>query len=99
MATGINNGSFHEDQNGTLAEITHIADGGSEQARTGSSSMTVNNKRIRNGADSCFLTMIMIEKTLSFLSMMSLRCLLPLLPRPLEKAAATTITIKKIEQG
>jgi hypothetical protein len=36
----------------------------------------------------------LIEKTLSFLSMMSLRCLLPLLPRPLEKAAAT-ITIKK----
>jgi hypothetical protein len=72
------------------------------KARTGSSSsMTVNNnKRTRNGADSCFLTtMIMIEKTLSFLLMMSLRCLLPLLPRPLEKAATTTtITIKKIQQ-
>jgi hypothetical protein len=78
-----------------------------KEARTGSSSsssMTVNNnKRIRNGADSCFLrTTIMIEKTLSFLSMMmSLRCLLPhlLLPRPLEKApaATTTITIKKIQ--
>jgi hypothetical protein len=29
MATGINNGSFDEGQNGTLAEIAHIADGGS----------------------------------------------------------------------
>jgi hypothetical protein len=72
-----------------------------------SSSMTAvnnNNKRIRNGADSCFLTTtIMIEKTLSFLSMMtSLRCLFPhlLLPRPLEKAPAATITttIKKIQK-
>jgi hypothetical protein len=35
MATGINNGSFHERQNGTLAEITHIADGGSGQEREG----------------------------------------------------------------
>ena len=73
------------------------------KARTGSSSsMTAvnNNKRIRNGADSCFLTtMIMIEKTLSFLSMMitiSLQypslLLLPYTP------ASTQITIKKTQQ-
>jgi hypothetical protein len=35
MATGINNGSFHEGQNGTLGEIINIADGGSGQEREG----------------------------------------------------------------